>query len=349
MKDNWKEFLQHDAGAILNDIAIEHFGNPERESRVSTVGNTIMGLGQFGLIAIHGDDAINFMQNLFCSDIRDISANKSQYSAICNAKGRVIANFLIFMRGDSYYLQLPIDQVEGLLKKLHMYKLMSKVDIVDASNSFVRIGCSGPTIEQELMTISGVPPKSINDVTLQNKLTIIRVPGILPRFELMGEFEDIKIAWQKLNVQAAPVGSYQWQLHDIINGIPNINLAVSEAFVPQTVNMHIIGALSFTKGCYPGQEVVARAQYLGKLKRQMFLGHIDGDTPAHSGDNVFNVTNGEIAGRVVDCQLSADQGYELLAVLRTTDAELDTLALSLPDGTKLKIGKLPYQKSDEKA
>lgn len=347
MKDNWKEYLGHDAGAVFNEIAIEHFGNSERESRVSTAGNTIMDLSQFGLIAIHGDDAVNFMQNLFCNDVRDVDANTSQLSAICNAKGRILANFRIFMRGDSYYLQLPIGQVEGILKKLQMYKLMSKVDIVDASNSFVRIGCCGPTIEQELAAISTTLPESVNGATQQNKLTIIRISDALPRFELIGEFEEIKTAWQRLNVQAAPVGSYQWQLHDILNGIPNIEPAVSEAFVPQTANLHKIGALSFTKGCYPGQEVVARSQYLGKLKRQMYLAHIDGDTPALPGDEVFNIDSGEVSGKVVDCQRSADQGYELLAVLRIADTQTATLALNSTEGAKLEIGKLPYQEPDE--
>ncbi len=349
MKDNWKEYLEHDAGAVFNEIAVEHFGNPERESRVSMAGNTIMDLSQFGLIAIHGEDALNFMQNLFCNDVRDVNTNKGQLSAICNAKGRILANFRIFMRGDSYYLQLPISQVEGILKKLQMYKLMSKVDIVDASNSFVRIGCCGPTIEQELAAISTTLPESVNDTIQQNKLTIIRISDALPRFELIGEFAEIKAAWQRLNVQAAPVGSYQWQLHDILNGIPNIEPAVSEAFVPQTANLDKIGALSFTKGCYPGQEVVARSQYLGKLKRQMYLAHIDSDTPARPGDEIFNVDSGEVSGKVVDCQHSADQGYELLAVLRIADTQTAALALNSTEGAKLEIGKLPYQEPDETA
>ncbi len=349
MKDNWKEYLEHDAGAIFNDIAVEHFGNPERESRVSTAGNTIMDLSQFGLIAIHGEEAATFMQNLFCNDIREVDSNTSQLSAICSAKGRVIANFRIFMRGDSYYLQLPMDQVEGVLKRLQMYKMMSNVDILDASDSFVRIGCCGPTIEQELATVSAQLPTQANDVVQQQKITLIRLPGTPSRFELIGEFEEIKKAWQRLNVQAAPVGSYQWQLHDILNGLPNIGQAVSEAFVPQMVNMHKIGALSFTKGCYPGQEIVARSQYLGKLKRQMYLAHTDSDTPARPGDEIFNSRSGEVAGKVVDCQLSAGQGYDLLAVLRIADAEIGGLVLGSSDGVSIKIGKLPYQESDESA
>ncbi len=347
MKDNWKEYLEHDAGAVFNNIAVEHFGNPERESRVSTAGNTLMDLSQFGLIALHGEEASAFMQNLFCNDIREVDSHTSQLSAICNAKGRVIANFRIFMRGDSYYLQLPMDQVEGVLKRLQMYKMMSNVDILDASNSFIRIGCCGPTIEQELATVSAQLPTQANDVVQQQKITLIRLPGTPSRFELIGEFEAIKMAWQRLNVQAAPVGSYQWQLHDILNGLPNIGQAVSEAFVPQMVNMHKIDALSFTKGCYPGQEIVARSQYLGKLKRQMYLAHTDNDTPAQPGDEIFNCQSGEVAGKVVDCQRSADQGYELLAVLRIADAEMGGLVLGSPDGASIKIGKLPYQESDE--
>lgn len=346
MKDKWKEYLERDAGAIFDEIAVAHFGNPERESRVSNVGNTLMDVSQFGLIAIHGDDAVNFMQNLFCNDVRNISLEKSQLSAMCSAKGRVIANFRLFMKGDSYYLQLPVEQIEIIIKKLQMYRMISKVDIVDASNSFVRISCSGPTIEQELSGITEKLPKNIDDVVQHGKLTIIRLAGQHPRFELIGEFEVIKSAWQRLSVQAAPVGSYQWQLHDILNGLANIYLATSEQFVPQTANMDKTNALSFTKGCYPGQEVVARSQYLGKLKRSMFLAHIDSELPAQPGDEVFNVESGNTAGKVVDCQLSADQGYELLAVLRIADSESATLAIGSVDGTKLEISKLTYPETD---
>ena len=349
MKDNWKEYLEHDAGATFNDSAVEHFGNPERESRVSTAGNTIMDLSQLGLIALHGEDTLNFIQNLFCNDVREVNEHISQLNAMCSAKGRLIANFRLFMRGDSYYIQLPIEQVEPILKKLQMYKLMSKVDIIDASNSFVRIGCSGPTIEQELSAISKQLPSAVDEVVQHEKLTIIRVPGLYPRFELIGEFEDIKAAWQRLNVQAAPVGSYQWQLHDILNGLPNIYRATSEAFVPQTANLHQINALSFTKGCYPGQEVVARSQYLGKLKRRMYLAHVDSATAAQPGDDVLNAHNGEIVGKVVDCQASPDQGYELLAVLKISEAETQTLTLRSDDDAQLKMSKLPYQETDEEA
>ncbi len=347
MKDNWKAFLEHDAGAVFANGIVAHFGNPERESRVSTVGNTLMDLSQLGLIGVHGEDALGFLQNLFCNDVRDVTETHSQLSAFCTAKGRIIANFRLFMRGDSYYLQLPASQIEPILKKLMMYKLRAKVDIVDASNSFITIGCSGPTIEQELSAIRPQLPKGNDEVIQQDKLTIIRVPGQFPRFQLIGEFDEIKSAWQRLDVQGAPVGSYQWQLHDILNGIPNIYPETSEAFVPQTANMHRIGALSFTKGCYPGQEVVARSQYLGKLKRSMYLAHLDNHEGAKPGDEIINKESGEISGKVVDCQPSADEGFELLAVLRIEDAESAALSLASNHEDVVKIGKLPYQTTDE--
>ena len=347
MKDNWKAYLEHDAGAIFSNGIVTTFGNPERESRVSTVGNTMMDLSQFGLIGIRGEDACKFMQNLFCNDVREVTEQKSQLNAFCSAKGRIIANFLLFMRDDSYYLQLPSQQMDVILKKLQMYKLMSKVDIIDASNSFVRIGCSGPSIEQELSAISPQLPSEVGDVVQHNKLTIIRSPGRDPRFELIGDFDEIKSAWQRLDVQSAPVGSYQWQLHDILNGIPNIYPQTSEAFVPQTANLHLINSLSFTKGCYPGQEVVARSQYLGKLKRSMFLLHLDSDCSLEPGDELLSGDNGEVAGKVVDCQPSADQGFELLAVLRIDDVEKGRLTAKGDDKKALTVGKLPYQNADD--
>jgi hypothetical protein len=346
MKEAWKQFLVKEAGANSSDGHIIHYGNFERELRIATAGNTLLDLSHLGLIAVHGEDAIDYMQNLFCNDVRDIDDNHSQLNAMCSAKGRVIANFRLFKRKEIFYLQLPVEMMEAITKRLKMFVLRAKVEINDASENFIRIGCTGPGIEKELSSIIGNIPSEPNQVLHQGDLTIIRTNGHFPRFELLGDLTVIKNIWEKLNVQAAAVGSYQWKLHNILAGIPTIYPETSEAFVPQAANFREIGSLSFTKGCYPGQEVVARTQYLGKIKRRMYLAHIESDVAAQPGDEIID-RDRTVVGKVVDCQSSPDDGCDLLAILQIEAAEKTQLTLNTEEMTPLKICKLPYEWADD--
>ena len=150
--------------------------------------------------------------------------------------------------------------------------------------------------------------------------------------------------WDTVNVHAAPVGEPVWRLLDIQAGIPNIFAATSELFVPQMVNLQAINALSFKKGCYPGQEIVARMHYLGKLKRRMFLAHIADDVSVAPGDNMYaeGSTSGQGVGKVVRAQSNPDGGTDLLAVIEISSAEQLKLRLNNVDGPLLKLLELPY-------
>ncbi len=349
MKDDWKKYLEHTCGAVIENGAVLHFGNPARELQVAKTGPILMDLSNFGLIGVRGEDAQSFLQNMTCNDVRNISETSSQINALVNPKGRILANFRLFKRLDTYYLQLPHDQKEAVLKRLQMYVLRAKVEIIDSSESFIRIGCTGPDITRLAQAaVRELPPKP-NDALHHDNLTVLHIPGLHPRYEILGKLEDIKKVWERLNVHAAPVGSHIWRLHNIWAGIPTIYAATSEAFVPQMANFKEIGALSFTKGCYPGQEVVARSQYLGKLKRRMYLGHAETDTLPRPGDSVFGTHTSEEGpvGKIVDAQPAPSGGCDLLAVLQIDAAEHGKLHLNDTQGPGIKINKLPYHWADE--
>ncbi len=353
MKPEWKRFLL-DRGAELDaDERVLHYGNPDLELRVVTSGDVICDLSHFGLLAAHGEDARDFLQAQLTNDLRRVDEGRSQLSAYCTPKGRMLAVFRLFLREAHFYLEMPRALVEPTLGRLRKYVLRAKVSLEDASDALVRMGLSGPNAERELGEVLGTaPPTEADGVVHADGLTVIRIPGPHPRFELHGDLEAVQRAWTRLDVRAAPVGAEPWTLLDILAGIPTVLPETVEAFVPQMANLHAVGGLSFEKGCYPGQEVVARMQYLGKLKRRMYRFHVDGDAPSEPGMDIYAPGGGtpdQSVGKVVAAAPWPDGGRELLAVVQIASAEAGGLRLGAPDGPALEPRELPYPFPAQKA
>jgi len=173
---------------------------------------------------------------------------------------------------------------------------------------------------------------------------LVRVPQMMhPRFEIFGDVDTCRRLWSDLNVHCAPVGPKGWQLLDILAAIPTIYEATSEAFVPQMLNLHALGGISFAKGCYPGQEVVARMHYLGKLKRRMYRLAIEGPDVPVPGSPVFRCGGDATQpdGEIVDAVLHPDGLWAALAVMQIAATEVP-LCWGHPDGSPAHVILLPY-------
>ena len=350
MNTEWQSFLEN-AGAEIQHHKVISFGNLPREQRMIQTGLIICDLSHLGLISVTGDDASDFLQGQLANDIRDVSPQHSQLSAYCTPKGRMLSNFRIFKRNDSLFIDLPRSQLEQTMKRLSMFVLMSKVSFTDSSDELIHIGVSGPTAIEKLSSIIKNLPEQVNDVSHSGGYTVIKLAGSQPRFEIIAELESIQALWEKLDVDAAPVSAGPWSLLDIQAGIPTIFPETSESFVPQMINMQIINGISFQKGCYTGQEIVARMQYLGKLKRQMYRIFIKTNEQVNIGDALFSAdsTSGQGTGTIVDAQPdAAEGGYEALAVINISDAEKGALQLHDENGPKIEIKELPYSFAEEK-
>jgi len=344
MKEQWQEFLSNN-GAVIEGNRVLHFGNPDQERRVVTSGNIMVDLSHLGLIAAYGQDSQSFLQNQFCNDVRQINPGISHLSGHCSAKGRLLSVFRLVQRGETYYMELPHDILEDSLKKLRMFVLRSQVTLEDNSDALVRIGFTGPKADQLLReAVGGDVPQQANAVIQLNDLTLIRIGSTVPRFEIWGELEPLQQLWTRLDVHGAPAGADIWEWLDIQAGIPVVSKSTIDAFVPQMLNLESLDGVSFSKGCYPGQEVVARMRYLGKLKRRMYLAHVDCDTPPQAGDNLFasGAESGQGAGKIVRLQPAPDGGYDLLAVIVIASAEQEPIHLHDQNGPVLKINPLPY-------
>ena len=297
-------------------------------------------LSHFGLIRISGADSREFLQGQLTNDINAVTPELAQFSSYCNPKGRMLGSFWIFQRDEDLYLQLPAGLLESVLKRLRMFVLRSDASLHDASAELARFGISGDC-SADLLPFA---PSDAKACQTRDQITVIRLPGDRPRFELIGPPEILAQTWRRLLDSAEQAGPEFWSLMDIRAGMPTVFEDTIEAFVPQMANLQLIGGVSFTKGCYTGQEVVARMQYLGKLKRRMYHAHVDTMQAPARGTEVFSPSSesAQGAGRVVDVAASPQGGYELLAVVQISSAEADDLHIGDADGPRLRLLDLPY-------
>ncbi|MGM0594583.1 MAG: YgfZ/GcvT domain-containing protein [Pseudomonadota bacterium] len=344
MNSEWQGFLEQ-AGAQIEAGAVSHFGDPAAELAAAREQTTLCDLSHEGLIRVSGEESEAFLQGQLSNDIRQVSASAHQLSSYCSPKGRILALFRLFERDQSYYLQLPLERLEPTMKRLRMFVLRSKVEIEDASEQLVRFSLNGPQAEAMLKARLGDVPVEADSACLCNGVTVLRIATAPTHFVLHGEAAPMQALWQSFNQDGAkPAGLAVAQLQAIHAGIPAVFDATAEAFVPQMLNLHRINGVSFKKGCYPGQEVVARMQYLGKLKRRMYRMHADSDGVPQVGDPIHAPTSasGQGAGRIVTVAPAPQGGYDMLVVAEIASAETGELYLDEAHTTPLTVAPLPY-------
>lgn len=277
-----------------------------------------------GLLRASGEDAAAFLHNLLTNDINHLKEGEARHAGLCTPKGRLIASFLIWREAADYYLQLSADILPGILKKLSMYILRSKVKLADVSAERRLIGVFGASLGPTASMTTGAYEGGIA-LRLDDQRIILALPA-------------------SASVPDLPVGDLaDWHLAEIRAGIPRIVAATQEAFVPQMVNYEVpaVGGVSFQKGCYPGQEIVARTHYLGKVKRRMVHVKLEKDFPP--GTDVFTPEAGDQhCGAVVLTAPSPNSGFEALLVVQSTGAEADDIRLGSPDGPRAHLLPLPY-------
>ena len=183
MINDWKSFLQK-AGAEFDDAGVASYGNLRRELSVAITGNVFADLSHYGLIAVHGEDAAEFLQGQFTNDVLKVDEQHSQLSGLCNPKGRLLASFRLFRHGDSYYLCLPFGMIEDVINRLRLFVLRSRVTLEEASDTFVHLGLSGEKAEAALRDFAGTLPAAPGEVVAQDSQVVLRVPGIYPSYEL---------------------------------------------------------------------------------------------------------------------------------------------------------------------
>jgi folate-binding protein YgfZ len=321
MNLNWKNFLLSEQALFENDTDIV-FPSLER------AGNKrIYPIAHLGVLKVAGSESAKFLQGQITCNINDISDIKSSLGAMCNPKGRVITSFLLVKNADAFLMVLPKALLAAVKKRLQMYVLRADVTLTDSSDELCLIGLSyGATQPGEASEHPFATSCQENIVVnFQNRCLVIAEAG------------NVQTFWSKQVIDGfQPDDSAQWRYLDIISGIPWLTSDTSEEFIPQMLNLDKLGGISFNKGCYTGQEVVARTHYLGKAKRAMFLAECDALASPEPNSAIIDKDTGQTVGEVL-CAQNRQNTCKILIVLQISDANAYNLRLESHNRDKITL------------
>lgn len=338
MNPEWQSFLE-EKNARFDGGRVVGFSEPRQESEAAANATVLSVISDHALLCVRGTDAQSFLNNQLSNDVRRADAAHSQLAAWCNAKGRIITLVRVFRRADDYYLLLPTDLREMVRERLQRFIMRAKVT-VESDDNLVVLGVSGLQADSLLRTTSPHVPAA-DDCLTQGESTLLRLSGIHPRCLVVAPMAAARALWERLAPPAILVGPQAWTWLDIAAGVPRIDAATSEEFVPQMANLELLNGVDFKKGCYPGQEIVARMHYLGRLKQRMYRAHAE--SMAVPGTPIFAPDlPGQSTGTVIASAVAPTGGCDLLAVLHTSSAVVGILHLESATGPALHLLSLPY-------
>lgn len=306
---------------VVSADFVASFGDPHGELRLATSGPCKAPLVDLGVVRLDGEDARDFCHGQFTSDCRKLTPDQAQLSAWCNPKGRVLFLFWVVMRDDALFVLISRNMLDRFIARLRMFVLRAQVTIRDATADLAVLGLSG----EEAAT--GIGEWSLGPAT-NRKL-------------VLGSNAEIARRWQACPVPA--VGTAAWHALDIRAGLPRLEPVLAAEFLPQNLNLDFLAGLSFDKGCYPGQEVIARLKYRGQVKSRLQIGHSIAETLPVAGTRLYRPDDQSTssAGQVVNAAFAADGGIDVLAVV-DLEAASGLLHLDTPTGATVQFRKPGY-------
>ncbi|UIF87490.1 folate-binding protein YgfZ [Cupriavidus sp. UYPR2.512] len=297
-----------------------------------------------GLVRVAGDDAGSFLHTQLTNAVEDLKAGAARLAGYCSPKGRLLATFLMWRDAEGIVLQLSADIQAPVQKRLSMFVLRAKAKLSDVTPAHAILGLAGAGAAGALAA-AGLPvPEAAFAVAEAAGVTVIRLPDGAgqPRWQLVlpaGRAEAVRAALSA-TLQDAPPALWDWL--EVQSGLPRIVAATQEQFVPQMINFELVGGVNFRKGCYPGQEIVARSQYRGTLKRRMWLVQGEGEVPAPAAEIYRPEDPGQPCGMIVNAAPAPQGGWAGLAELKI-DAAASALRLGSAEGAAVATATLPYE------
>ncbi|WP_249931382.1 folate-binding protein [Ramlibacter sp. 2FC] len=299
--------------------------------------NGVAPLPHLGVIKVEGEDAARFLHGQLTQDFALLGPSEARLAAFCSAKGRMQASFVGFRRGpDQVLLVCSRDVLPATLKRLTMFVLRAKARLSDATAEFQLFGLVGEPAAA--LAGPGSAPWSKTDRGTAT-VVVLYPAGGQPR-----------ALWLAPAGEAAPEGAALaaglWAWSEVRSGIAWISQPIFEAFVPQMLNYESVDGVNFKKGCYPGQEVVARSQFRGTLKRRAYLAHAEASMAA--GQEIFAAADpGQPCGLVAQAAAAPAGGFDAIVSLQISAAETGALRLGAADGPALSLLPLPYSLRDD--
>ncbi len=291
MNKQWQNFLTEQGAQFSETGEIITFGHPEIERFLIKNGPVITSQAHQALLKVSGDEAFNFLQGQLSNDLKNVDHETAQLSAYCDPKGNVLTTFLIFKIADDFYLSFDFSLKTIIQKRLTMFVMRSKVTITDMAEDLIHIGFAGDFANLDVQRLLSTKVKNnYQTAQLASKeanATVIKVPGPYHRYEFFASIDDMQVIWKKLKNNSDTTNSADWKLLDLAYGIPKLNSQTQGLFIPQFLNLDKLEAINFKKGCYPGQEIIARIHYRGRVTKRMMRIHFPEIVELNSGEELI--------------------------------------------------------------
>ncbi len=275
------------------------------------MATTLTDLNNFDLLAVSGDEAAKFLQGQLTCDIDKVSSTQSVRGAYCDINGRVIADMRVLLNGSSYFLLTTRGMGFALKKTLEKYIVFSKAAIKIETSSWERFGAYGSGATQTLQSIFHAIPEKADGVVCQQDCLLIRLPDAQARYEILISTDNDDLRDQ-LEDQGITDDLEEWELADIRQGSVHITADTQDTYTPQLLNYDLTGVIDFKKGCFPGQEIVARMHYRAPAKKRLYRATVKGIRAA--SDSMIMAGN-ESVGEIISVAMTETGHYELLAIL----------------------------------
>ncbi|MDE1460449.1 YgfZ/GcvT domain-containing protein [Spartinivicinus poritis] len=340
MTTTWQSFLTKQ-GATFDGHLLTCFHNQEELSDI-TQQSIISDLGPQGILQVSGEGAEQFLQGQLTCDVKALPDNTLTLGACCNNKGRMLTNFYLLRLPNHFWLIMDRNLVDSMIEELKKYCAFFKAEMLNVTDQYVSLGLTGSHIPSLLNSQQIPTPSEAGQSQSFSNQVICQLPSQLHRYQVWLTTATAVQLWENLPAEVAPVSYNQWQLLDIQAGLAWVNQEARLAFIPQQFNMQVTGGISFKKGCYTGQEIVARMQYLGKQKNHLYCIQYQTDQPIPNMTPLQSHSHTANVGHLINSAQITNNQFQALAVLQDKAVAADDLYFAKQPNEKVILLDLPY-------
>lgn len=349
MNHIWQSFLQEQGAVFQDDYRIDNFGAPEIEHHLVKHGPVMSSLQHYGLIRFGGEEARSFLQSQLTQDVSLVTASQAKLAACCDPQGQVLGLGVLFLYHDAYYWMVARDTVLPLLTHLKKFVFRTKVELEDFSELLPKFGYAGTHATQDLLILTNT---SLTGTYTQTQLTdsafdsvlVIALPTANSCYVFVAPIDQLMHIWDRMETNGSPVGTADWDLGNLVYGLPYLNQALQAKAVAHLFNLDRLDAISFKKGCYPGQEVIARTQYRGKPTKRMVRLYSESAVSLSVGETLTLLygDNTQVSALVVNVGNDLVKGTVFLAIVSLKALEVAEGQFRLATGEGVIIEGLGY-------
>jgi hypothetical protein len=332
---HWRDFLQQQGFTHLPQ------GGIYTTATGADTDTHLTDLSNYGSLTVSGPDARQFLQGQVTCDLNEVTAEQGLTGAYCTPKGSVIANFNLWQIDDGFMLHMAADVVSGVHAALGKYIVFSKAQLHSQNTEWVRLGIWGKQARMAVQQLCPIAPAE-RAVKSFSQGFVYCTSATQERYVIYCRPEAAQVTWEQLSNHAQPTSTAAWEINQIQDGLVYVNATISEQYVPQMLNLQELGSINFRKGCYTGQEIVARMQYLGKLKRHLYLGRISNTTDNPQVGMQIDASKRNNVGQITSLAKIQENHYWFTAVINIKEAESECLTVSGMDNSQIDLQPLPY-------